>query len=176
MSDESQAPISLATPVRLLRQMNHDLRNPINSALATAMMLSEGICDPLTPKQTRAIQRIERNVARVVTLLDDLMGYVKASAGELLPAPRNFNPIQILDGIQTQCRPVAEAKNLALAVENTPAVPALLHGDDSLIQRIVLALVWNAISFTSEGKVQVTSHWENGWLISVSDTGPGISE
>ncbi len=36
------------------------------------------------------------------------------------------------------------------------------------------ALVWNAISFTSNGSVNIRSQWKAGWLLTVKDTGPGI--
>jgi signal transduction histidine kinase len=160
--------------VRLMRQMNHDLRNSLNATLATANMLSEGIYDPLTPGQERATQRIERNSMRVLALLDDLLGYVKAEIGEYPLLMADFDPRLLLDKIRGECQSLAEAKKFSLSVITSDAVPSALRGDQSVIRRIILALVWNAISFTAQGKVEITSEWSDGWVVTVSDTGPGV--
>jgi signal transduction histidine kinase len=171
---ESSAGMDAAELVRLMRQMNHDLRNPLNATLATANMLSEGIYDPLTPGQERATQRIERNSKRVLALLDDLFGYIKAEIGEYPLVSDDFDPFLLLNKIRIECESLAEAKNLSLILTTTDAVPSTLRGDQAVIRRIILALVWNAISFTAQGKVEIISGWDDGWVVTVSDTGIGI--
>jgi signal transduction histidine kinase len=166
--------ISLSRHVRLLRQMNHDLRNPLNALIATANMLSEGIYDPLTPGQARAVERMERNSKRILALLDDLIAYVKAEAGEFKLDVKEFNPHRMLDDVQEQCNAAARAKNIAFLVTSDETLPPTLRGDEAAIRRIILALSWNAISFTPKGAVEITSEWSDGWSIAVTDTGPGI--
>lgn len=171
---ESPSAMDAAELVRLMRQMNHDLRNPLNATLATANMLSEGIYDPLTPGQERATQRIERNSKRVLALLDDLLGYVKAEINEYPLLMDDFEPRLLLDKIKGECQGLAEAKNLSVSLNTANAVPATLRGDQAVIKRIILALVWNAISFTTQGKVEITSEWADAWVVTVRDTGIGI--
>ena len=174
MNPERQEPITLAQPVALLRHVNHDLRNPLNALMATANMLTDGIYDPLTTKQIRAVQRIERNAGRMLALLDDLIGYVKAEAGEYPLVIAAVDPRKLLDQVVATCAPVAKAKNLSFSASSDDTVPAIIQGDQAVVQRIILAVVWNAISFTPEGSVEIKSTWENGWLVTVKDTGPGI--
>jgi len=171
---ESPEPVSLAKPVRLLRQANHDLRNPLNALLATANMLSEGIYEPLTAGQLRAVQRMERSAHRMVWLLDDLITYVKAEAGELELASGEYDPRRLLDTIKTECQATAEAKDITLSVGTAESVPPTFSGDESAIRHIIIALTWNAISFTPYGTVQIGSEWCGGWLVTVKDAGPGI--
>ncbi len=167
-------PVGLSKPIRLLRQMNHDLRNPLNALIATAAMLSEGIYDPLTPGQARAVERIERNSKRIVALLDDLISYVKADAGEYSLAVQLFDPRRLIEDVIIQCQPVATAKNIALLVTTGESLPATVRGDEASIRRVILALTWNAISFTSRGTVEIKSEWSGEWFVTVRDTGPGI--
>src|SRR5688572_10106171 len=171
---ESPEPVSLAKPVRLLRQANHDLRNPLNALLATANMLSEGIYDPLTAGQQRAVQRIERSAQRMVWLLDDLITYVKAEAGELELVSAEYDPRRVLDDLKADCQSTAQAKDISLCITTADSVPPVLRGDESAIRRIILALIWNAISFTPYGTVHIGSEYSDGWLITVRDAGPGI--
>ncbi len=55
MTSDTSLDLSPAQTVRLLRQLNHDLRNPLNALTATASMLSEGMYDSLTEKQHHAV-------------------------------------------------------------------------------------------------------------------------
>ena len=57
------------------------------------------------------------------------------------------------------------------------AAPLAAHGDERRITQVLLNLVGNAIKFTDAGEVRVQAIVANGALVvSVSDTGPGISE
>ena len=49
-------------------------------------------------------------------------------------------------------------------------------GDQQRLAQVLLNLVGNAIKFTEEGEIVITAAVEDGsFLVSVSDTGPGIS-
>jgi signal transduction histidine kinase len=118
---------------------------------------------------------MERNSKRVLALLDDLLGYVKAEIGEYPLLVDDFDPRKLLDKIKGECQSLAEAKNLSVCLTTADAVPSTLRGDQTVIRRIILALAWNAISFTAQGKVEIASEWwSDGWVVTVSDTGPGI--
>ena len=72
--------------------------------------------------------------------------------------------------------PLAAEKNLALKV-TVPSDLAPGKGDEQRISQVFLNLVGNAIKFTEEGEVKVEVKASDGmFLVSVSDTGPGLSE
>jgi signal transduction histidine kinase len=170
----AQEPVVNPEAMHLMRQMNHDVRNSLNTLLATANMLSEGIYEPLTDRQTRAVERIERSGQRILAILDDLIAYVKAQAGEYQMSVVDFDPRTVLESVITQVKPTAEAKGLTISVETAANLPATLHGDPAVVERILLALMWNAVSFTAKGSVRVTSAWLDSWIVSVEDSGQGI--
>ena len=69
---------------------------------------------------------------------------------------------------------LASAKSLPLKVEIPDSMPQA-RGDERRITQVLLNLVGNAIKFTDTGQVSIAANSENGkFLISVSDTGPGI--
>jgi signal transduction histidine kinase len=73
--------------------------------------------------------------------------------------------------------PVAEAKNIALALERTgDNAPSVLPGDPSLLFEAIGNLVDNALKFTPEGGlVVVRSFARNGVMgVTVTDSGGGI--
>src|SRR5690606_24967618 len=153
-------------------------RVPLNTIISTGDMLAEGVYDPLTPKQAKAITRLQRNNVRLLAILDDFIAYVKADAGEMVLASKVFDPRATIDNCLNQVRPDAEEKGLKVRLALSENMPAMVMGDVSAIKRIVLALLWNAISHTSSGEVHLQSEWtpEKVWNITVEDTGSGISD
>lgn len=164
--------------VQLLRKMAHDMRVPLNTIISTGDMLAEGVYDPLTAKQSKAITRLQRNNLRLLAILDDFIAYVKADAGEMVLASKVFDPRATIDDCLNQVRPDAEEKGLKVRLTLSESMPAMVMGDESAVKRIVLALLWNAVSHTSSGEVHLQSEWtpEKVWNITVEDTGSGISD
>jgi signal transduction histidine kinase len=71
---------------------------------------------------------------------------------------------------------LAAEKRLALNVQVPDDLP-MGKGDDRRIAQVLLNLVGNAIKFTEVGEVRVKAVAADGrFSVSVSDTGPGISE
>lgn len=158
----------------LFRKLNHDLRNPLNALLATTGMLEEGIYDPLTVQQSRAVQRIDRTAQRIATILDYTVNYIKANAGQYPVTVSEFDPRQLLASVKAECLSAAQTKQIVLPLTIADSVPATVRGDETIIRRIVLELLWNAISFSPAGTIEIASEWDGEWMISIKDTGPGI--
>jgi two-component system sensor histidine kinase/response regulator len=164
--------------VEVLRKMGHDMRVPLNTLISTSDMLTDGVYDALTPKQAKAAVRLQRNSRRLLAILDDFMTYVKADVGDLVVSPKSFDPRTQLEAWCNPIRTVIEEKGLILNLTISEVVPTTLIGDEPLLKRIVQALLWNAAAYTSEGEINVTSDWpsKREWLISVKDSGVGISD
>ncbi len=159
-----------------MRQMAHDMRGPLGTLTGTSELLAQGVYGELTEQQARANERIQRNSARLVALLDDLMLYVKAQCGQLAPRAVPFEPRALLDSLREQATVQITGKGLTLHWMVADDMPEKLVGDSDLVSRAVLALLTNAIGFTESGAVWMHSGWADGqWVITVRDSGPGIS-
>lgn len=164
------------TLIELLRKMGHDMRAPLGSIISTVDMMAEGIYDPLTPKQVRANERVRRNSRRVLAILDDFVTYIKASARQIDLTVSPFDPRVSLSEWCRQIQSTREEKGLELHLTTKECVPSRLIGDATVMSRAVLPLLWNAVSFTSQGAIWVESDWAEaqGWNVSVRDSGTGI--
>lgn len=161
----------------LMRQMAHDMRGPLGTLTGTSELLAQGVYGELTAQQTRATERIQRNSARLVALLDDLMLYVKAQAGQLSLHPAPFEPRVLLNSLREQTAADAANKGLTVHWATAEAVPPQVVGDADHIARALWALLTNAIGFSKSGDVWITADWVEGqWVISVRDSGPGIPQ
>ncbi|MCK6578770.1 MAG: HAMP domain-containing histidine kinase [Anaerolineae bacterium] len=164
--------------VGMLRQMGHDMRVPLNTILSTADMLHEGMYDPLTPRQKKAVDRLQRNSQRLLAMLDDFLTTIKANAGDLTLKPERFDPRALVEAAAEKVRPFAADKGLTLRASTGAAVPARLLGDEKAITRALLALLWNAVAYTAAGEVALLAEWtaDAAWTVAIRDTGRGITE
>ena len=99
-----------------------------------------------------------------------------ADAGQYPLQPRDF----YLDDLIAECvhsaRTLAQAKKISLTFEGAPESP--IHADESLLRRMLLNLLDNAIKYTPDfGRVTVNCHGHGKeYMLSISDTGRGIPE
>jgi signal transduction histidine kinase len=170
--------LSSETLVHLIRQLGHDMRAPLGSLLSTSDLLADGVYDPITEKQSKAVERTRRSGRRTLAMLEDFVTYVKAESEELVLAAKPFDPAaKLVDWCAEACA-FAQEKGLAFNVTSAAAVPQRLVGDEMAVGRVVLALVWNAVAFTAQGAIDVVGDWdtESRWVISVRDSGCGIPD
>jgi signal transduction histidine kinase len=153
------------------REAAHDLRGGVAAISSASAILNRDS----TPDRTRVqvVGMLDRSVASLRGLLDDLMTLARLEAGHERRHIEEFDAAQLLREFCESVRPVAAARNLFLKTEGPDAL--VVHGDRIKVQRIVQNLVLNALSVTVEGGVQVT--WQaapNQWAVCVQDTGPGF--
>lgn len=160
---------------RLLANVSHDLRTPLNGILGYTDMLKEGVYGSLTDQQNAANERILANAQRLLDLVNQLLGQAQIESGRVELHYQPFDPARLLDETDVTTRYQAEKKGLTLITEIAPELPNPLTGDPQYIQQILSNLVSNAIKFTDEGTVGVRLYPDGeNWIIEVADTGPGI--
>ena len=163
--------------VHLMRQVAHDMRGPLGALTGTADMLVSGTYGELSVKQERAAARIQRNSYRVLALLDDLMLYIKAEAGQLDAQPEPFNPRAILESLSAEVLPEATNHALTVTLTGLDELPETLAAPPSMIRRVIQELMWNAVNFSSSGEISISTAWQQDtatWTVRVRDCGPGI--
>jgi signal transduction histidine kinase/CheY-like chemotaxis protein len=155
-----------------LATLSHELRTPLNAVLGWTRMLRSGRLDQ--PTQSQALQTIERNAKAQVALIEDLLDMSRIVSGRPRLQARTADLAAIVEAAVDVVRPAALAKQIgiSLAVE---ARPALTHGDPGRLQQIAWNLLSNAVKFTPpRGRIMVRLSRDNGYLLTVRDTGQGI--
>jgi CheY-like chemotaxis protein len=128
-------------------------------------------------RATYAIGTIERNVAALAHLVEDLLDVSRIVAGTLHLASQPVDLVAVMQAALDVVRPLAVTKNVQLAFSpNLPAI-ATVSGDAGRLQQVIWNLLANAIKFTPEGgRVDVVIERSNNHMeVRVVDTGEGIS-
>ena len=76
--DELRASMS-----RLMRGLNHDLKNPLGAADGYLELMLQGFRGDLTAEQRQTIERVRALVGSAVGILEDVVTFARASLGEL---------------------------------------------------------------------------------------------
>jgi GAF domain-containing protein/HAMP domain-containing protein len=160
---------------QFLANMSHELRTPLNAILGYTELLQDNIYGEIPEKARETMARIERGGRHLLALINDVLDLSKIEAGQLTLSLTDYSLREVVNTVVTAMEPLAAEKGLALRVTLDPDLP-LARGDDRRISQILLNLVGNAVKFTDAGEVRVEAKASDGaFLVSVSDTGPGIA-
>jgi PAS domain S-box-containing protein len=157
-----------------LAMLAHELRNPLAPISNAARALRLGAADQATVRT--ASEMLERQVAQLSRLVDDLLDVSRISRGkiELRRAPTELGPIvrQAVEGL----RPAVAAMRHELMVE-IPDSPLVVDADAARIAQVIGNLLNNAGKFTDAGgRIWLTVAREGAdAVIRVRDDGIGIA-
>jgi signal transduction histidine kinase len=160
----------------LVVEVAHDLRSPVTSIIFLADTLGRGQSGEVNELQKRQLRLIYSAALGLSSMASDVIEL--ARGGDQL-VERDLSPFsvaEILESVTDMVRPIAEEKGLFVRFETTPADHRL--GRPLALSRVLLNLTTNALKFTDEGMVEITTKARGLTRIefSVRDTGHGISQ
>lgn len=163
-----------------LAVMSHELRTPLNAIIGFTGTLLMKLPGPLTAEQEKQLDTVQRSARHLLALINDLLDLAKISAGKISVELQTLDCRDTVLEVLNTLQPAADRKALQLSSE-LPEQPLLVQADRRALHQIILNLMNNAIKFTEEGQVRITTVSgcdETGaaWVeIRVQDSGIGIS-
>jgi signal transduction histidine kinase len=160
----------LTSERRLLADVSHELRSPL-TRLKFAVRLARS-----SPDQGHALDRIERDVDRIATMVSELVEITRAEGDR---EARKFETVyleQVVNDIVGEERLDAELQNCRLQVSGQ--LQRGLWGDPELLRRAIANVLRNAIRYApSHSAVEVTlAETADTSIVQIRDHGPGVSE
>lgn len=151
----------------------HELRNPLSPVKAATRMIEQLAPDG---RLGQAIKIIDRQVATLERLVEDLVDLTRVKAGKLSIVYERALLQNVVANAVEAARPAAAHKGIALHL-TLPSVPIELELDAGRMQQVVVNLLNNAIKFTPrQGAVWVNATTDQTHaLIVVTDNGIGIA-
>lgn len=163
---------------RFLAKVSHEIRTPLNGVLGTADL---ALLEDPAGRVKEHLVTIQRSGSTLLALINDLLDVARAEAGAFELSDHSFAPTSVVNDVVELHRARASAKGLALSTEVATPPTMLLLGDAVRLKQVIGNLVSNAIKFTERGSVAVRCETEGDasgvrLRVTVTDTGPGISE
>jgi signal transduction histidine kinase len=154
---------------RFLAAVSHDLRQPIH---AQGLFLNVLARTELTSKQQEIVANIGAASAAAGDMLHTLMDFSRIEAGAITPSVHAFPLQPLLNKIEKEFTPQADAKGLRYRSRESGLV---VRSDPALVEMILRNLVSNAIRYTPRGAILLACRKRQGnAVLEVFDTGIGI--
>jgi len=154
---------------------SHELKAPLTAIRNNAELIVESY-SRLDPQTKALIDNIYQDTNHLIRTVHD---FLDLSALELDQIPINYELIDVAPVIRyviTDLVNTASKKSLYLKTGNIPALPKV-KTDSNHLKQILYNLIENSMKFTQSGGITVGAQNLDDFVkITVSDTGPGISE
>ena len=161
-----------------LANMSHEIRTPMNAILGFTDWLRRGLAeDPA--EQEEYLSTIHASGSHLMSLINDILDLSKIEAGKMEMSPEKCSPFAIVEEVVKILNGRAQDKDITLEAVYPSKLPSQITTDDVRLRQVITNLVGNAIKFTAEGKVSITTRLigvESKQLqISIQDSGIGMT-
>lgn len=154
-----------------LQQASHDLGG---SMVVVKMNLSMLKQLELSKEAHELVDQLSVATENLSQLLENLLNLFRLEAGREKLIVEEFDAAKLLVNLVNNLQTVAKAKNLELRTNGEEEL--YVKGDSLKVKRIAQNIILNSLKYTQHGYVEI--NWkledEKHWLLSISDTGPGI--
>ncbi|MFI4973296.1 MAG: ATP-binding protein [Caulobacterales bacterium] len=184
MADRSA---SLARAERLARSksdlistLSHEIRNGL-TGVAHVLAAAAGQGGRAAPSREQLGSALAA-ANDLIAVLNATLDTETAEAGRLQVDAAPFDPVRMVRELQMLVRPQAAAKDLELHVYVEPALDTRRVGaavaDAARVRQVLANLLSNAVKYTVRGRIEarVERRGADRLVISVADTGPGLTE
>lgn len=170
------------TTLRRLETMRRDFAANVSHEIKTPLTSIRGFVEtlladdePLSANHRHFIEIIDKNVNRLMAIIDDLLQLARIEKEGKELKRNNARLAPVLENAVNTVRETATKKNIAITLACDPGLSVFM--DSSMIEQAVLNLIDNAVKYTDEGGAVSVAVRVNGMVkISVTDTGYGIEK
>ncbi|NPV49005.1 MAG: hybrid sensor histidine kinase/response regulator [Armatimonadetes bacterium] len=183
MSARLEAMYQIAEEARRAKEefvanVSHELRTPLNMIIGFSELIVESpqtYGSSLPPALLSDIATIYENSRHLAQLVNDVLDLSQVEAGRMALSKEWISLQKIVDSATVAVRPLYQMRGLYLDTEVPTDLPRVFC-DSTRIREVVLNLLSNAGRYTEKGGVRLRAYKDgNRIVVSVSDTGPGIS-
>jgi PAS domain S-box-containing protein len=134
---------------RFLATVGHELRNPL-SPMRTALDVIHAQADRLPASVARPLGVLDRQVAQMSRIVDDLLDAARVASGQLTLQRETTDLRGLVHDAIDAARGALDGRRHTLHVE-AGAVPAWAHVDPVRVRQVLVNLLTNAAKYTPPG-------------------------
>lgn len=158
---------------RVVANVSHEFRTPINSILGLTQILLDRLDGPLTSEQEKQLRFVRASGEVLSELVNDLLDLTRIEAGHHQLRTRRSTVDELFVSLRGMIRPLFTSSAVQLVVEREGEL-AVLDTDVGKIAQVLRNLISNALKFTEQGEIRVRAFNAEGGLVSFSVTDSGI--
>ncbi len=161
-----------------LQNLSHELKTPIFAIQGYVDTLLNGAMDDQNVRK-RFLENTERNVERLVNLMNDLDEISKLERGELLLLKENFVIQDLIREVFDSLSINMQDKKMRTGIKKGCEYPTSVFADKEKIRMVLLNLVENASKYGKQhGSILASIYSTDGKhvLVEITDDGIGIEE
>ncbi len=154
--------------------LTHDLKTPLHAAIQTLDFFLDGTVGPLNDKQHLLLEAMKSSNNDLLSLVNNLLQAYKYESGQLYLSKDEFELKEFIDNCINEVDALIKKKeiNLTIDVKDNEKI----YADKQELKRVVINLLGNAISYTSQSKnINIYTDIDDSFVnISIRDEGGGI--
>jgi len=164
---------------RFLATMSHELRTPLNAILGFSEVMRDEVLGPIGVEAYKDyLNDIHNSGSHLLNVINEILDLSRIEAGK---QELNEEAVKLAHIVEDATRMIdvrAKTKDISINTFFEEGLPQL-WADEKALRQITLNLLSNALKFTPNGgHIDIKVGWTRmgGQYLSISDTGPGISE
>jgi signal transduction histidine kinase/CheY-like chemotaxis protein len=157
-----------------LSRMSHELRTPLNAILGFAQLLE---MDDLSPPQRENVEPILAGGHHLLKLINEILDISRIESDHLQLSPEAVGVDTLLRETLDLIHPLAAEYGVQARGQFSPE--RYVRADHQRLKQVLLNLLTNAVKYNRRGGTAAVTYADAGpgrLRISVTDTGPGISQ
>jgi len=161
-----------------MANMSHEIRTPLTGILGMIDIMED---TELSTEQKDYINILKHSGENLKMIINEVLDYSKIQAGKVKLKPSRFSLHTIFCETKAQFSGRI-IEGVEFNMHNDPAIPEFIYADKKRVNQLITNLVANAIKFTPQGSVLLSSKLLNPFTsgkqlmikIAVTDSGIGI--
>jgi PAS domain S-box-containing protein len=170
---------SIQIKQRILANVSHEMRTPLNGIMVMSQLLSNTM---LTPEQKEYLSIINQSGEALLDITSNLLDINELENSGVIVQHEIIDTSSFFNPIVAEFEEKAKAKNLSISAEFTENFPGKFVSDPGLLSQLMNNILNNAVKFTHQGGIRI--HFDarvteaQRWLLTVkvTDTGVGIKK
>ncbi|MDD2512419.1 MAG: ATP-binding protein [Proteiniphilum sp.] len=158
---------------KLLLSVSHDIKTPLSSMMGYIEMWEN---DEMKEERKQELRSARSSARHILSMLANLLEFSRLERNRGSLRNGRFEMNELMQDILGMFRPLSEEKGLQLLCENHLPRPFVTESDQTLLRQILVNVISNGVKYTREGSVTIALRYGEQLIITVTDTGTGISE